>query len=112
MHVAHRLTLVLTLVLFSGAILNCQKIYHAGKDFFVAIPPNEINPYATVTLEIHIASEYAAKVEVYDYAADRQYRLQVKPFEVLRLSDLRELNWTMEVRDAEIPVKKGSPHYL
>ena len=80
---------------------------NAGTEFFVAIAPNEILPFPVEGLEIYIASEFAANVELYDYAADRSVRFTVTANTVKTLTDRRELNWSMEVREAESPQRMG-----
>ena len=35
-----------------------------GTEFWIAIPPNEINPYQTDQLEIYVASAFDGEVEV------------------------------------------------
>ncbi len=79
----------------------------SGTEFYIAIPPNEILPYPVEGLEIYVASAFDANVELYDYAADKATRFTLKPFEIRTLSDRKELNWSMEVRDAELPVRKA-----
>lgn len=78
-----------------------------GTEFLIAIPPNEILPFPVEGLEIYIASAFDANVEVFDYASDKVIRFSVKAFDVKTLSDRKELNWSMEVRDAEKPVLKA-----
>ncbi|MBU3699192.1 MAG: hypothetical protein FGM33_04170, partial [Candidatus Kapabacteria bacterium] len=80
---------------------------NAGTEFFIAIPPNEILPFPVESLEIYVASVFDANVELYDYAGAKSTRFAVKANQVKTLSDRRELNWSMEVRDAEAPQLKG-----
>lgn len=78
-----------------------------GTEFWIAFPPNEILPFPVNSLEIFVASAFGANVELIDYASDRVTRFTLKPNEVKTLSDRKELNWSMEVRDAELPVRKA-----
>lgn len=78
-----------------------------GTEFWVAIPPNEILPFPVEGLEIYVASAFDANVELFDFAGDRSTRFKLKPYEVRTLSDRKELNWSMEIRDAEMPVRKA-----
>ncbi|MBU3678239.1 MAG: T9SS type A sorting domain-containing protein [Candidatus Kapabacteria bacterium] len=80
---------------------------NAGTEFFVAIPPNEIPPYPVQALEIYIASEFDANVELYDYDAEISRKFKVSANTVKTLNDRRELNWSMEVREAEVPTPKA-----
>ena len=80
---------------------------NAGTEFFIAIPPNEILPFPVEGLEIYVASEQDAAVEVYDYATDKTFRFTNKSNQIRTISDRNVLNWSMEVRDAETPQRKG-----
>jgi len=79
-----------------------------GKEFWIAIPPNEILPFPTTSLEIYVASAFDTEVEVFDAAGNRTYRRKVTAGEIRTLSDSRgETNWTWEVREYEQVVKKA-----
>jgi len=79
-----------------------------GKEFWIAIPPNEISPFPVNELEIYIASAYDTDVQIYDASGPRQFTLKVKKGEILTLTDSRgETNWAWEVREFEEPVRKG-----
>ncbi len=83
-----------------------------GTEFFIAIPPNEILPFPVEGLEIYVASAFDANVELTDYSGDKKTRFKIKPYEILTLSDNSKtgkavLNWSMEMREAEIPVRKA-----
>ncbi|MEY3385450.1 MAG: hypothetical protein RIR53_261 [Bacteroidota bacterium] len=80
---------------------------NAGTEFVIAIPPNEILPFPVEGLEVYIGSEFDTNVELYDYDADKSTRFTVSANTVKALSDRRELNWSMEVREAEVPQRKG-----
>ncbi|HBB26061.1 MAG TPA: hypothetical protein DCZ59_07310, partial [Bacteroidetes bacterium] len=79
----------------------------AGTEFWIAIPPNEILPFPVEGLQIYVASAYDANVELYDFYSERSVRFKLKPFEIKTLSDRKELNWSMEIRDYEMPVKRA-----
>lgn len=79
-----------------------------GKDFWIAIPPNEVNPFPTNELEIFVASAFDTEITVFDAAYDKTYKRQVKANEIRTLSDKRgETNWTWEIREPEQVVRKG-----
>ncbi len=79
-----------------------------GTEYWIAIPPNEINPFPVDELEIYVASAYETEIEVYDAAGSKTYKRKLMPYEIRTLSDKRgETNWTWEVRDAEKVVKQG-----
>lgn len=79
-----------------------------GIEYWIAIPPNEINPYPVDELEIYVASAYETEIEVFDAARSNTYKRKLMPYEIRTLSDKRgETNWTWEVREAEQVVKKG-----
>lgn len=79
-----------------------------GKDFWIAIPPNEVNPFPTNELEVFIASAYDTEITVFDASGDKTYKRQVKANEIRTLSDKRgETNWTWEIREPEQVVRKG-----
>lgn len=79
-----------------------------GTEFWIAIPPNEINPFPVDELEIYVASAYETEIEVFDAAAGRTYKRWLMPYEIRTLSDKRgETDWTWEVRESEQVVKKG-----
>lgn len=79
-----------------------------GKDFWIAIPPNEVNPFPTNELEVFIASAYNTEITVFDASGDKTYKRQVKANEIRTLSDKRnETNWTWEIREPEQVVRKG-----
>lgn len=85
-----------------------QSAGNIGTEFWIAIPPNEINPFPVDELEIYVASAYETEIEVFDAAAGRTYKRKLMPFEIRTLSDKRgETDWTWEVRESEQVVKKG-----
>ncbi|MEN9282393.1 MAG: hypothetical protein RL594_1328 [Bacteroidota bacterium] len=78
-----------------------------GTEFLIALPPNEILPYPVEGFEIYVASAFDTDVELYDYSVEKSTRFKLKSYSVKTLSDKKELNWGMEVRDAEIPTRKA-----
>ncbi len=79
-----------------------------GTEFWIAIPPNEINPYQTDQLEIYVASAFDGEVEVFDASGSKTYKRSLKSYVVRTLSDIRgETNWTWEIRNSEQVEKKG-----
>ncbi|MFM8770847.1 MAG: hypothetical protein ACKOE4_02320 [Candidatus Kapaibacterium sp.] len=94
---------------------SVEQVLNTGSqatEFFLAIPPNEIGAYPVVGLEIYVASAFDANVELFDYAGDKSTRFQIKPYQILTLSDNAKngkqvLNWAMEIRDAEKPSRQA-----
>ncbi|MCX6139384.1 MAG: hypothetical protein NTX15_00870 [Candidatus Kapabacteria bacterium] len=79
-----------------------------GTEFWITIPPNEINPYQVDQLEVYIASAYDTEVEYLDAGRSTTYKRPVKAYEIRTLSDLKgETNWTWELRNSEQIEKKG-----
>jgi hypothetical protein len=74
----------------------------SGTDFWIAIPPNEIIPYPTTALQIHIVSAFDTEITVYDAATAKSNTYALKAGEVRILSDDRsETLWAWEIRDYE-----------
>ncbi|MBU3678238.1 MAG: T9SS type A sorting domain-containing protein [Candidatus Kapabacteria bacterium] len=85
---------------------------NTGTEFFITIPPNEVGAYPVVGLEVYVASAFDAEVKLFDYAGDKETRFKIKAMEILTLSDNARsgkavLNWSMENRDVEIPIRKA-----
>ncbi|MBI2794780.1 MAG: choice-of-anchor D domain-containing protein [Ignavibacteria bacterium] len=110
--------LVLTFLATSAALFAQKKIPTAeemlsvngaqGREFFIAIPPNEILPYPTQGLELYIASAFDTEVEVTDYAGNRKYKRKITAGDIRTLSDTKgETNWTWEVREYDRVTKKA-----
>jgi hypothetical protein len=79
-----------------------------GTEFWIAIPPNEINPFPVDELEIYVASAFETEIEVFDAAGAKTYKRKIQPYEIRTLSDKRgETNWTWECREPEQVVKKA-----
>lgn len=79
-----------------------------GTEFWIAVPPNEINPYPVDELEVYVASAFDTDIEVFDAAGDKTYRRTLKSYQVRTLSDSKgETNWTWELREPEQVVRKG-----
>ncbi len=76
-----------------------------GREFFVAIPP-AISTSSPQALEIYVLSKKDTWVELSgsDLATRR---VNVKAGEQVIFSDEKELNWGIEVREAQLPVKKA-----
>lgn len=107
----------LILVAFNSASAQKRKIPSVeqmlntgsqGTEFWIAIPPNEINPYPVDELEVYVASAFDTDIEVFDAAGDKTYRRTLKSYQVRTLSDSKgETNWTWELREPEQVVRKG-----
>ncbi|MBN9400784.1 MAG: choice-of-anchor D domain-containing protein ['Candidatus Kapabacteria' thiocyanatum] len=79
-----------------------------GKEFWIAIPPNEIQAYPTKYLEIYVASAYDTEIEVYSPGDGTRYRRTIQANGIRTLSDKNgSTNWGWEVRDPEVPVTKA-----
>lgn len=116
---ASRIAVIATLILVAFYSASAQKrkipsVEHMlntgsqGTEFWIAIPPNEINPYPVDELEIYVASAFDTDIEVFDAAGDKKYRRTLKSYEVRTLSDSKgETNWTWELREPEQVVRKG-----
>ena len=79
-----------------------------GTEYWIAIPPNEENPFPVQALEVYVASQYDAQITVFDAATNQLYKRSLKPYEVRTLSDVRgETSWQWEVRNAEAVVRQG-----
>lgn len=79
-----------------------------GKEFWIAIPPNELNPFPVNELEIYVASVFDTEIEVFDAGSERTYKRTIQANQIRTLADGRgETNWTWEVRESEQVVRKG-----
>jgi len=79
-----------------------------GREFWIAIPPNEINPFPVTSLEIYIASAYDTEAFVLDAAGGNERRYKITANQIRTLSDLTgETNWTWEIRQYEQVIQKG-----
>lgn len=79
-----------------------------GREFWIAVPPNELNPFPVDELEIYVASLFDTEIEVFDASAQRTYKRTIQANQIRTLSDGRgETNWTWEVRESEQVVRKG-----
>lgn len=80
----------------------------SGRDFWIAIPPNELAGFPSNELEIYIASESDADIELYDAAANRTTQHTVQAGKILTLSSTNgATNWAWEMREAEQVLRKG-----
>lgn len=79
-----------------------------GTEFFVAIPPNELNPFPTNTLAIYICSAFDTKVEVEDYSTGQIASYQVAKNVVRKLTDANGgTSWNWELRESEQVLLNG-----
>lgn len=113
-----RIMLVITTALFMNVRVVAQQNMPTadqmlnsgsmGTEFWIAIPPNELNPFPVEALEVYIASAVDTQVEVFDAGQNRTNKLSVKAQQVRTLSDMRgETSWNWEVRESETVVRKG-----
>ena len=114
----HRLPTTVLLVLLACSPSVAQTLTPAqqyavsngalGREFWIAIPPNEIEPYQRSGLEIYVTSPYDTEVRVYDASADRTYKRTLTAGVVRTLNDTRgETRWDWEIREYESVVRKG-----
>ena len=91
--------------------LNVEQMLNSGSmgtEFWIAIPPNELNPYPVEQLDIYLASAVDTDVEIYDAGNDKTIRRTLKANEVRTLTDAKqETSWTWEVREPEQVITKG-----
>ncbi|MCX6141328.1 MAG: IgGFc-binding protein [Candidatus Kapabacteria bacterium] len=94
---------------FSTTIPNAMSLNDAiGRDFWIAIPPNEVESHPTEALEVHLVATSPALVTVTDAftGATRSYTLGAN--EVRALSHVRgEITWSSEIRETEQPTPKA-----
>lgn len=79
-----------------------------GTEFWIAIPPNDFPAQPTTNLDVQIASAYDTEVEVLDAAAEKTIKRKIAANGITTLTDTKgETNWTWEVRESEMVVRKG-----
>lgn len=79
-----------------------------GKEFWIAIPPNELLPFPENELEVYITSAFDTEVTIFDAGHNETYKRAIKAMEIRTLSDSRgETNWNWEIREPEQVVRKG-----
>ena len=79
-----------------------------GKEFWIAIPPNEINPFPTNALEIYVSSAFDTEVELYDASSDRTIKKPIAAGTAITLSAANgDLSWVSEIREYEKISRKG-----
>ncbi|NQW31060.1 MAG: T9SS type A sorting domain-containing protein [Ignavibacteria bacterium] len=79
-----------------------------GTEFWIAIPPNEINPFPISKLEIYIASAFDTEVTVYEPAGNTSFKRKITANQIRTLSDGKgETKWTWECRTSEQVVPQG-----
>ncbi len=79
-----------------------------GREFWIAIPQNEVESHPTERIEIHLLSTLPCSVTVTDFNSRtiRTYSLAANEDRVL--SDARgDVSWASEVVEAEVAVPKG-----
>jgi hypothetical protein len=79
-----------------------------GREFWIAIPQNEVESHPTERIEIHLLSTLPCSVTVTDFSSrtNRTYTLNANEDRVL--TDARsDVSWASEVVEAEVAVPKG-----
>ncbi len=111
------ITLLLLIVLLnlSGSAQSVHDIPNAmsmndtrGREFWIAIPQNEVESHPTERIEIHLLSTLPCSVTVTDFSSrtNRTYTLNANEDRVL--TDARgDVSWASEVVEAEVAVPKG-----
>jgi len=113
-----RLLLLLALLIMLSTVGRSQQLSEEqrlavtsgamGTEFWIAIPPNEINPFPVTSLEVYLVSPYDTDVYIYDAAAGRELKRSLTANTVRTLSDATgETNWTWEIREYEQVVRRG-----
>jgi len=80
----------------------------AGREFWIAIPPNEVESHPREALEIHLVSTSSSIVRVTDFYTGviKTYALDENENRIL--SDVRgDISWSSEIRDAEVAIPKA-----
>ncbi|MCS7177424.1 MAG: choice-of-anchor D domain-containing protein [Candidatus Kapabacteria bacterium] len=115
---------VLTATLFLATAAERHKVPPAawilnnsaqGREFWIAIPPNEVDGYPGQLLEIYVTSSYNTEVTLFSAMDGRVIRKPVRAMDITTFSLLNgELFWTDEVRESEVVTQKGirlsAPH--
>jgi len=66
-----------------------------GTEFFIAVPPNELNPYPTNGLEVYVCSQFDTEITVTDFGGGKTFKKEIAAYVICTLSDNREeTNWT------------------
>ncbi len=86
-----------------------------GREFWIAIPPNEVDGYPGQLLEIYVTSSYNTEVTLYSATDGLRRTKPVRAMEITTFSLLEgDLFWADEVRESEVVTQKGirlsAPH--
>ena len=96
------------LVVVCGVGVFAQAPTSFGKEFMIAIPPNDAQSVPTQALQILITSPYDATVQIFDYERGSRRTRKVSAGATLRLSDDRgETSWVWEVWEPDAALPKG-----
>jgi hypothetical protein len=107
-----------TAVGFAGKVPPAEWILNnsaQGREFWIAIPPNEVDGYAGQLLEFYVTSSYNTEVTLYSALDGRTITKPVRAMEITTFSLLTgDLSWSYEVRESEVVTQKGirlsAPH--
>ena len=79
-----------------------------GKEFWLAIPPNELLPFPVDNLEIYVTSAYDTEITVFESATGMTYKRLISAGEITTLSDANgTVSWQSEIREYENPLDLG-----
>lgn len=86
-----------------------------GREFWIAIPPNEVDGYPGQLLEIYVTSSYNTQVTLYSAMDGRTITKPVRAMDITTFSLLQgDLFWSDEIRESEVVTQKGirltAPH--
>jgi hypothetical protein len=107
-----------TAVGFAGKVPPAEWILNnsaQGREFWIAIPPNEVDGYPGQLLEFYVTSSYNTEVTLYSALDGRTITKPVRAMEITTFSLLTgDLSWSYEVRESEVVTQKGirlsAPH--
>ncbi|MFP4543737.1 MAG: T9SS type A sorting domain-containing protein [Candidatus Kapaibacterium sp.] len=81
---------------------------NAGREFIIAIPPNDDQLAQRESLEMYISSAFAANVKIKMPGAQGSLSTKIKPGEVKTFSTFNGgMDWSLEVWEDESPVEKA-----
>jgi hypothetical protein len=79
-----------------------------GKEFVIAIPPNELEGYTANALEIYVTSQQDCQVTIYNAYTGLMIKKKVTANKITTFSSANgELNWNMECRESEVVLNHG-----
>ncbi|MDW8225567.1 MAG: hypothetical protein RMK93_06050, partial [Bacteroidota bacterium] len=79
-----------------------------GREFWIAIPPNEVDGYPGQLLELYVTSSYNTEVTLFSAMDGRVIRKPVRAMDITTFSLLNgDLFWTDEIRESETVTQKG-----